>query len=111
VVDVEVPVDGGAEVLGLPPPETAALKKDHVSPGANLTPFVPVGSGTWPPPWAIQVTGAREQVYVVLMWLCCPAEGSGAFFEAQPLVCSHLSRSCRPRLMGRTLSAAPWIPR
>lgn len=73
--------------------ETAALKKVHVSPGANLTPLVPEGSGTWPPPCAIQVTGALEQLYVVFMWLCCPAEGSGALLDAQPLVWIHLSRS------------------
>jgi hypothetical protein len=61
---VGVPVEAGAEVPGLPPPglPTAALKKSHVSPGANLIPFVPDGSGTWPPPCAIQVTGAREQL-------------------------------------------------
>jgi hypothetical protein len=111
-----VAVAGAVEVLKvvpglLPPPEMAALKKDHVSPGANFTPLAPLGSGTWPPPCPIQVTGAREQLYTVLIWFCCPDEGSGAFLEAQPLVCSHLSRSWRPIEMGRTLSAAPWIPR
>ena len=99
------------ELLDGFPPETAALKNAHVSPGANLTPPVPDGSGTWPPPCAIQVTAAREQLYVVLRLACCPAEGSGAFCAAQPLVCSHLSRSWRPSAMGSTSSAAPWIPR
>ena len=100
--------------LGVPPPPepaAAALKKSHVSPGANLTPFAPVGSGTCPPPLAIQVTAAREQEYTVLIWFCWPAEGSGAFLEAHPLVCSHLSRSCLPMAMGSTLSAAPCMPR
>lgn len=105
-----VGVEFGAEV-GVGSLETAALKKDHVSPGANFSPLVPEGSGTWPPPCAIQVTGALEQLYVVFIWLCCPDEGSGEFLEAQPLVCIHLSRSWRPRPMPRTLSAAPWIPR
>jgi hypothetical protein len=99
------------ELLAGLPPETAALKNDHVSPGANLTPLVPDGSGTWPPPCAIQVTAVREQLYVVLMLACYPAEGSGAFCKAQPSVCSHLSRSWRPSEIGSTSSAAPWIPR
>ena len=33
------------ELLAGLPPETAALKNDHVSPGAYLTPLVPDGSG------------------------------------------------------------------